>query len=79
MKEWSVYEFSKFLYKSFGNPNDEVKEDKISKELKEFKLKAFPPIESLKFDYIELQTEYSRWTLSSSVQSSGPSFPFEQR
>ena len=56
MKEWSVYEFSKFLYKSFGNPNDEVKEDKISKELKDFKLKDFPPIESLKFDFVNLQT-----------------------
>jgi len=56
MEKWSVYEFSKFLYSSFGNPNDEVKEDKISKELKEFKLKDFPPIESLKFDYVELQT-----------------------
>lgn len=56
MQKWSVYEFSKFLYSSFGNPNDEIKEDKISKELKEFKLKDFPPIESLKFDYVVLQT-----------------------
>jgi len=56
MKEWSVYEFSKFLYKSFGNPNDEIKEENISKELKGFKLKDFPPIESLKFDYVNLQT-----------------------
>jgi hypothetical protein len=56
MKEWSVYEFSKFLYKSFGNPNDEVKEENISKELKDFKLKDFPPIENLKFDYVNLQT-----------------------
>ncbi len=57
MKKWSVYEFSKFLYSSFGNPNDEIKEDNISKELKDFKLKDFPPIESLKFDYVDLQTE----------------------
>jgi hypothetical protein len=56
MKEWSVYEFSKFLYKSFGNPNDEIKEENISKELKGFKLKDFPPIESLKFTYVNLQT-----------------------
>lgn len=56
MKEWSVYEFSKFLYYSFGNPNDEIKEDNISNELKDFKLKDFPPIESLKFDYVDLQT-----------------------
>ncbi|MCD1116958.1 DUF3883 domain-containing protein [Chryseobacterium turcicum] len=56
MKEWDVYEFSKFLYKSFGNPNDEVKEHNISKELKYFRLRDFPPIESLKFDYVDLQT-----------------------
>jgi hypothetical protein len=56
MKEWRVYEFSKFLYKSFGNPNDEIKEDEISKELRDFRLKDFPPIESLKFDYVDLQT-----------------------
>ncbi len=56
MKEWSIYEFSKFLYSSFGRPNDEIKEENISKELKKFNLKDFPPIESLKFDYVELQT-----------------------
>lgn len=56
MKEWSVYEFSKFLYKSFGNPNNEVKEENIPKELKNFKLKDFPPIESLKFDHVDLKT-----------------------
>lgn len=57
MKEWSIYEFSKFLYSSFGRPNDEIKEENISKELKKFNLKDFPPIESLKFDYVELQTD----------------------
>ena len=41
MQKWSVYEFSKFLYASFGNPNNEIKEEKISKELKDFKLKDF--------------------------------------
>ncbi len=56
MQKWSVYEFSKFLYASFGNPNNEIKEEKISKELKDFKLKDFPPIEILKFDYVDLQT-----------------------
>lgn len=56
MKEWSIFEFSKFLYSSFGRPNDEIKEENISKELKKFNLKDFPPIESLKFDYVELQT-----------------------
>ena len=57
MKEWSIYKFSKFLYSSFGRPNDEIKEENISKELKKFNLKDFPPIESLKFDYVELQTD----------------------
>lgn len=57
MKEWNIYEFSKFLYSSFGRPNDEIKEENISKELKKFNLKDFPPIESLKFDYVELQTD----------------------
>lgn len=57
MKEWSIYEFSKFLYSSFGKPNDEIKEDNISNELKKFNLKDFPPIESLKFDFVELETD----------------------
>ncbi len=61
MKNWSVYEFSKFLYSSFGNPNDEIKIENISEELKVFKLKDFPPIESLKFDFVDLQTnEFSK-------------------
>ncbi|MDN3494221.1 DUF3883 domain-containing protein [Winogradskyella bathintestinalis] len=55
MKEWTIYEFSKFLYSSFGKPNDEIKEDNISKELKKFNLKDFPPIENLKFEYVDLQ------------------------
>jgi len=57
MKEWSIYEFSKFLYFSFGRPNDEIKEENISKELTKFNLKDFPPIESLKFDYVKLLTD----------------------
>ena len=56
MDEWSIYEFSKFLYESFGNPNDEIKEDNLSEELKDFRLKDFPPIESLKFEYVNLET-----------------------
>lgn len=56
MKEWTIYEFSKFLYLSFGKPNDEIKEENISNELKNFNLKDFPPIETLKFDYVDLQT-----------------------
>jgi len=56
MRDWSVYEFSKFLYSSFGNPNDEINDEVISEELKGSKLKDFPPIESLKIDYIDLKT-----------------------
>ena len=57
MKNWSIYEFSKFLYFSFGNPKDEIKEKDLPKELRDFKLKDFPPIESLKFDFVSLETE----------------------
>lgn len=57
MKNWSIYEFSKFLYFSFGNPKDEIKEKDLPKELRDFKLKDFPPIESLKFDFVNLETE----------------------
>ena len=57
MKKWSVYEFSRFLYKSFGSPNDEVKEEKLPDELKEFKDKDFPPIETVNFSYVELTTD----------------------
>jgi hypothetical protein len=57
MKSWTIYEFGKFLYYSFKNPNDEVKNKDLPKELKGFKLKDFPPIESIKFDFVSLRTE----------------------
>ena len=57
MKNWSIYEFSRFLYFSFGNPKDEIKEENLPKELRKFKLKDFPPIETLKFDFVNLKTE----------------------
>jgi len=57
MKDWSVFEFSKFLYKSFGKPNDELKKDKFSKELSKFQLKDFPPIEEIRHEFIKLQTD----------------------
>ena len=57
MKRWNTYEFSKFLYYSFGNPNDEMKEKKLPPELNEFKLKDFPPIEEVKFEFVDLVTE----------------------
>lgn len=52
MCHWSIFEFSKFLYHSFGRPNDE-----LPKELKDFKLKDFPPIENVKFEFVNLQTD----------------------
>ncbi len=56
MKSWSNYEFAKFLYTSFKNPNDEIKENKLSKELKRYKEKDFPPIEKLKIKFVDLVT-----------------------
>ncbi len=58
MKEWSVYEFSKFLYHSFGRPNDELSHDRLPKELREFKLKDFPPIEKVIGKFIELNFSF---------------------
>lgn len=57
MKDWSVFEFSKFLYQSFGRPNDELKDDELPKELSKFKLKDFPPIEKIRVEFVNLQTE----------------------
>lgn len=57
MKNWSNYEFAKFLYVSFKNPNDELKDEYISKELKEFKEKDFPPIEKVKIKFVDLVIE----------------------
>ncbi|WP_218190133.1 hypothetical protein [Plesiomonas shigelloides] len=56
MKKWSAYELSRFLYKTFGSPNDEVKEEKLPNELKKFREKDFPPIETVNFSYIILTT-----------------------
>ncbi|CAA6826143.1 MAG: Unknown protein [uncultured Sulfurovum sp.] len=57
MKNWSIFEFSKFLYHSFGKPNDEMKEKQVPKELKKFIQKDFPPIEKIKVEYVDLQTD----------------------
>lgn len=54
MKHWSIYEFSKFLYFSFGRPNDEVKDENLPDELKDIKLSDFPPIEKVRAEYVEL-------------------------
>ena len=57
MKEWTVYEFSKFLYTQYGAPNDETKAENISNALKEKLTKDFPPIEKIKFKYVDLETK----------------------
>lgn len=57
MKHWSIFEFSKFLYESFGSPNNEINDSKLANELKGFKLKDFPPIETVKFEFIDLETD----------------------
>jgi hypothetical protein len=54
MKDWSMLEISKFLYKSFGNPNDETKDKNLPDELKGLKLKDFPPIEKIRSEVVDL-------------------------
>jgi hypothetical protein len=58
MKEWSVFEFNDFLYSSFGTPNNDLKEGDLSKELRKFKSEDFPPIETVKFEFIDLKTDH---------------------
>ena len=43
MRDWSIFEFSKFLYHSFGSPNKVISDDKLANELKGFKPIDFPP------------------------------------
>lgn len=57
MKDWSVFEFSKFLYQSFGKPNKELKKGNLPTELVKFKLQDFPPIENVKIEFISLKTD----------------------
>ena len=57
MKNWSVFEFGGFLYRSFGKPNKTLKEDNLSAELIKFKPQDFPPIEKIKIEFVNLQTE----------------------
>lgn len=57
MKGWTIFEFSKFLYQSFGRPNDELKDEELPKELSEFKLKDFPPIEKIRVEFVNLHTD----------------------
>lgn len=57
MKNWSVYEYSKFLYTSFKSPNNDLDDKKLPELLKKLKEKDFPPIEKIKAEYVDLTTE----------------------
>lgn len=56
MKNWTIYEFSKFLYFTFKNPKEAAKDSDFPKELIKYKLDDFPPIETLKHDFVDLKT-----------------------
>lgn len=56
MSKWSVFEFSRFLYKSFGPPDNELKKQ-TPKELLKFIQKTFPPIELVNAEFVNLQTD----------------------
>jgi len=56
MKNWTIYEFSKFLYFTFKNPKEVANDSGFPKELINFKLDDFPPIETLKHDFVDLAT-----------------------
>ncbi len=56
MKSWSVFEFSKFLYQSFGRPTIKTENKELPKELSEFKVKDFPPIEKIRVEFVNLDT-----------------------
>jgi len=48
MKHWAIYEFSRFLYRSFGTPWNPTH---IQEELRDFVL---PPLDNIKAEFIEL-------------------------
>lgn len=51
MKNWSIYEFSKFLYEKFGRP---AREEEIPEELKEYMLLKYPSLNKVKADFVDL-------------------------
>jgi len=56
MKDWSIYEFSKFLYTSFGKPNSELKDSSVPQDLMKYKLPDFPPSEQINAKFISPRT-----------------------
>jgi len=55
MKDWSVYEFSRFLYSSFGYPNSVLKKTQLNKELLDYLDSDFPPIEIVHPVFLNLE------------------------
>ncbi|MFH1049270.1 MAG: DUF3883 domain-containing protein [Patescibacteria group bacterium] len=51
MKNWSIYEFSKFLYEKFGRP---AREEEIPEKLKEYMVFKYPSLNKVKADFIDL-------------------------
>ncbi|MCK4454402.1 DUF3883 domain-containing protein, partial [Candidatus Parcubacteria bacterium] len=51
MKNWSIYEFSKFLYEKFGRP---AREEEIPEELKEYMVLKYPSLNKVKADFVDL-------------------------
>jgi len=51
MKNWSIYEFSKFLYEKFGRP---AREEEIPEELKEYMISKYPSLNKVKADFVDL-------------------------
>jgi len=56
MRNWTIYEFSKFLYFAFNSPKETAKDNDFPKELTKYKLNDFPPIETLKQTFVSLTT-----------------------
>lgn len=52
MKNWSIYEFSRFLYEKFGRPVR--RGGKIPNELKEYAVFKYPSLNKVKADFIDL-------------------------
>lgn len=51
MKNWNIYEFSKFLYEKFGKP---VQTKNIPEKLKDYITPKYPPLNKVKADFISL-------------------------
>lgn len=56
MKDWSNFEFNRFLYHSFGKPDSDEKDNDVPIVLGKYKSLSFPPIETVSFEFIDLET-----------------------